>query len=146
MNYLEPILVDLSVNPDYDTRLIREHGATEEDAQSALVAAQEAAHDVFADHLSELSWMLDWSVFHCLTGIRSNVQEVYNGRNIERTPRNAALWRDFAAACQNFAATLCSYRYLEPILVEQLQSIYEEREREERAAMERSAEYSAAAR
>ena len=128
MKTLEPILIDTSLRFGQMDIMQWFPETTEEDAQSALVAAQEAADAFFSEKWSDSTWMLDFDVSAAKQDGGWLLTPVFTS---EPTYRDLQLFvAGLGVALKNSAWILTNGFYQKPLIDHILREIEETRTRE----------------
>jgi hypothetical protein len=128
MKTLEPILIDTSLRFGQMDIMQWFPEVTEDDAQSALVAAQEAADAFFSERWSDSTWMLDFLPIPSRLGSRWSFKAPNPA--FEPTDHEVIMWRDFQTSASLFVVILTDADYQKPLIEHILREIEETRTRE----------------
>lgn len=128
MKTLEPILIDTTLRFGQMDIMQWFPETTEEDAQSALVAAQEAADAFFSEKWSDSTWMLDFDPVASRLGSRWSIKEHHWVSEVG--DHDAMMWANFRAFMELFADILTDPDYQKPLIEHILREIEETRTRE----------------
>ena len=129
MKTLEPILIDTSLRFGQADIMQWFPEVTEEDAQSALVATQEAADAFFSERWSDSTWMLDFDVSAAKQG-QHGPRRIMPVGDVEATGRDSLMWLEFRSIIRHFTDILTTIGYQRPIVEHILRAIEETRTRE----------------
>lgn len=129
MKTLEPILIDTSLRFGQADIMQWFPEVTEEDAQSALVAAQEAADAFFSERWSDSTWMLDFDVSATRQG-RYGPWRIMPVEDVEVTPSTSDCWYNFRRTMFVIGDAIIAHGYNHPLIERILREIEETRTRE----------------
>lgn len=130
MKTLEPVLIDTSLRFGQMDIMQWFPETTEDDAQSALVAAQEAADAFFSDHWEDYAWMVDFDVAAVkLAPPDYRWQVVPIGARV-RSDADFYRWRCLRSSLLLMSYVLVDADYQRPLVDEILREIEETRTRE----------------
>lgn len=128
MKTMEPILIDTSLRFGQADIMQWFPATTEEDAQSALVAAQEAADAFFSEKWSDSTWMLDFLPIPRRLSSRWSFKAPNPA--FETTDHEVIMWHNFRTTANLFVVILTDADYQKPLVEHILREIEETRTRE----------------